>query len=182
MAQPGGSFSDSISGKASRTLPVTVRRATIKDLDTIVKIWIDGVQIAQGLTPPNHDEISKLFKTRIESQSGGFGVWVAEVDGAVAGWQSLQPCRPNPMMRWAESSTYISMQHLGQGIGGALTKFATEHARFTTLTHVVGFIPSRNEPMIKIAESCGWQKVGSIPRSKSSDPEYSYYVYPVPQQ
>jgi RimJ/RimL family protein N-acetyltransferase len=81
------------------------------------------------------------------------------------------------MMRWAESGTYVSMQHLGQGIGEALVKFATEHVRSTDLTHLVGFLGARNEAMIKVVESCGWQKVGSVPRAKSSDPEVLYYVY-----
>ena len=163
--------------------PISIRRATIKDLRPIVKIWLDAVQIGMGLTPPSSDEVLSTFQKRLEStQSSAYGHWVAEVDGSVAGWQGLQPCRPNPMMRWAESGTYVSMQYIGHGIGEALVKFATEHVKSTDLTHLVGFLGSRNEAMIKVVESCGWQKVGSVPRAKPSDPEALYYVYLVPQR
>src|SRR5579863_7179461 len=112
MAQsPGNPPSSPAPAGAPRRAPLTMRRATMKDLHPIVKIWMNGVQMAQGLTPPPLDEVVNLFASRIESQSPVYGIWVAEVDGAVAGWQGLQACRPNPIMRWAESSTYISMQH-----------------------------------------------------------------------
>jgi L-amino acid N-acyltransferase YncA len=47
---------------------------------------------------------------------------------------------------------------------------------------VVGFIRKDNEAPIKIVESLGWQKVGSIPRSNPSDIEWLYYVYAVPHE
>ena len=181
MSQLSGASASTTTSKAR----ITIRRATIKDLRPVVKIWLDAVQIGMGLTPPSSDEVLNTFQKRLESPpaaSSAYGHWVAEVDGDVAGWQGLHPCRPNPMMRWAESGTYISMQYLGQGIGEALVKFATEHVKSTDLTHLVGFLGARNEAMLKAVESFGWQRVGSVPRAKSSDPEVLYYVYPVPHR
>jgi len=170
------------SASTSRKAPL-IRRATIKDLRPVVKIWLDAVQLGMGLTPPSPNEVLATFQKRLEApEQTAYGHWVAEVDGDVAGWQGLQPCRPSPVMRWAESGTYVSRDYVGHGIGEALIKFATEHVNSTNLTHMVGFVGARNETMSKFLESCGWQKVGSVPRLKPSDPEYLYYVYLVPQR
>lgn len=178
MSQLSGSSLHS----TSRTATPSIRRATIRDLRPMVKIWLDAVQLGMGLTPPSSNEVIDTFQKRLESQSTAYGHWVAEVDGSVAGWQGLLPCRPSPMMRWAESGTYVSMQHVGQGIPEALIRFATDHVRSTDLTHLVGFLSARNDAMIKLVESCGWQKVGNVPRAKPTDPEYLYYVYLVPRR
>ena len=146
----------------------------------MVKIWLNAVQIAQGLTPPPLEEVVTMFRTRLESQSNEYGFWVAEVDGSIAGWQGQQPCRPNPIMKWAEVTTYISMEHMGLGIAGALIRSATERARSTKLTHLVGFIGRGNDAMTSLLESCGWQKVGSVPKARLGDPEYLFYAYVVP--
>src|ERR1700722_1945202 len=143
------------SASTSRRAPV-IRRATIKDLRPVVKIWLDAVQLGLGLTPPSPSEVLATFQKRLEApEQTAYGHWVAEVDGDVAGWQGLQPCRPSPVMRWAESGTYVSRDYVGHGIGEALIKFATEHVNSTNLTHLVGFVGARNEAMGKFLESCG---------------------------
>src|SRR5262249_35744251 len=143
--------------------PVTIRPASVEDLTEIVAIWSDG-QISQGEKPPDLDQAMSIFRKRLESQSGVYGTWVAEIEAAIVGWQSLHPCKANPLHKWAESSTYISKRSKGRGIGRKLLTFATEHAKSVGLPHVVGIIIAGNEPPIKIVESLGWQRVGSIPR------------------
>jgi phosphinothricin acetyltransferase len=170
-----------VSAKKHNRAPVTIRSASIEDLHEIAIIWIDG-QVAQGIEPPDLDLVLNAFRARLESQASVYGVWVAEIDGGLVGWQSLQPCRTNPLYHWAESSTYISPRSRGRGVGRKLLAFATEHAKAVNLSHVVGFIRKGNEAPIKIVESLGWQKVGSIPRAKASDIEWLYYVYAVPHE
>src|SRR5580700_7464299 len=91
---------------------VTIRPACIEDLHEIVVIWRDG-QVAQGIRPPDIEIALNAFRARVESQAGDYGVWAAEIDGVLVGWQSLQPCRTSPLYNWAESSTYISMRSPG---------------------------------------------------------------------
>ena len=161
--------------------PVTIRPASIDDLHEIAIIWIEG-QVAQSCEPPDINQVLDVFRLRLESETKVYGIWVAEIEGVIAGWQSLHRCRANPLWNWAESSTYISAQSRGRGVGRQLLAFATEHAKLVNLSHVVGFIIKGNEAPIKIVESLGWQKVGSIPRSKPSDIEWLYYVYAVPHE
>ena len=172
---PGGR--DSGSSEAQ----VTIRLASIDHLRDIVTIWSAG-QLDQGEKPPDLNETMSVFRSRLQENLTACGIWVAEVQGIVAGWQSLHRFRANPIHNWAESSTYISQQYKGRGIGRKLLTFATEHAKSAGLSHIEGFIQSRNHAPIKIVESLGWQKVGSIPRANPSDIEWLYYVYAVPNE
>jgi len=93
---------------------LNIRRATMNDLRPIVRIWMDAVQTGMGLTPPSSAQVVDTFQKRLESPDSDYGHWVAEIDGSIAGWQGLLPCRPSPMLRWAESGTYVSMNHVGR--------------------------------------------------------------------
>ena len=159
---------------------VTIRPASIEDLNEVAAIWMEG-QIAQSCEPPDLSQVLDVFRARLESETKVYGIWVAVIDGAIVGWQSLHRCRANPLWNWAESSTYISERSRGCGVGRKLLAFATEHARASCLSHIVGFIIKGNEAPIKIVESLGWQKVGSIPRASPSDIDWLYYVYAVPR-
>ena len=162
----------------SRAL-VTIRPATIKDIHEIAIIWMEG-QVAQCCQPPDLSQVLDIFRPRLELQTDVYRIWVAEIEGAIVGWQSLHPCRANPLWKWAESSTYIATRSRGLGVGRKLLMFASEYAKSVNLSHVVGVIITGNEAPIKIVESLGWQKVGTIPRSNPSDTEWLYYVYAVP--
>jgi L-amino acid N-acyltransferase YncA len=168
---------DSESSKAH----VTIRPASLDDLGAMVAIWDDG-QISQGHKPIEHEQAIGIFRKRVESQTCIYGIWVSEVKGSIAGWQSLHQRRSNPTQKWAESSTYIAKERTGRGIGRKLLTFATEHAKSSGLSHIEGFIQAENYVPIKIVESLGWRKVGSIPRANAEDIEWLYYVYAVPHE
>jgi phosphinothricin acetyltransferase len=155
---------------------VSIRRATLEDIGVIADIWCDGVRGAHGLEPPERGQVLSFFRARLEDESIVYGIWVAEIEGTVTGFQSLQRSRPNPISKWAESSTYISAKFWNMGIGRALVAFAKEHATNVGFSHVVGFIRAGNNASIRIYESLGWKKVGSVPCSNPGDPEYFYYV------
>lgn len=160
-------------------LQMTIRQASIEDLNDIVSIWTDG-QISQRNVPIEHERAMCIFRERIQLQTEFYGIWVADCGGVVVGWQSLAPGRANPIHKWAESSTYISKRYTGRGIGRKLLTFITEYANSVGLSHIEGFIKQGNEPPIRIVESLGWTKVGTIPRAQEGDTEWLYYVYAVP--
>src|SRR5579862_10016502 len=96
--------------------PVKIRPASIDDLHEIAIIWMDG-QVAQGYEPPALSQVLDIFRPRLESQNNVYGIWVAEIESVIIGWQSLHVTRANPLWKWAESSTYISTTCRGRGIG-----------------------------------------------------------------
>jgi phosphinothricin acetyltransferase len=165
---------------SQRVRTLAVRRGTVDDLDNLMIIWKYG-QVAQGDVPSEIDQVSDVFRVRLTSQSDAYGIWIAELEGTVVGWQSLHCCRANPIHNWAESSTYISKQYHGRGVGRELLKLATSHAKSVKLAYVTGFIKAGNTASIRIVESLGWKRVGALPRSDPHDSEWLYYVYAVPR-
>jgi phosphinothricin acetyltransferase len=159
-----------------------IRRATSADADGITTAWIHGLGTATHLRLPPKDEALAFFEDRLNRQTETFGLWVAEHQGTFAGWQGLQPCRPNPVSKFAESSTYVSSAVKAKGVGRALIMHATEHSRHVGLDYIVAFIRTENIAMIRIVESCGWSLVGRLPRGTPSYPEYLYYAYAVPAE
>lgn len=160
---------------------ITIRPATTDDLREIVTMWREG-QVSQGEEPLPQEEAIGVFRTRLQMQGLPYGIWVAEVGGMVVGWQSLHRSRANPALDWAESSTYISHRHKGRGVGRKLLTFATHHANASKLTYVEGFIKADNPAPVRIVESLGWQRVGSLPRQNPTEVEWLYYVYAVPHE
>lgn len=158
---------------------LTIRRATFADADNITTAWIHGLGAATHLRLPPKDEALAFFENRLRSQTDTYGLWVAEHQGTFAGWQGLQPCRANPVAKFAESSTYVASAVTARGVGRTLISHATEHSRNVRLDYIVAFIRAENVAMIRIVESCGWSVVGSLPRSTASYPEYLYYAYAV---
>jgi hypothetical protein len=76
---------------------VTIRRASIKDLDEIVAIWFDG-QLSPGNEPLKLDEAKGIFRQSLESQTDVFGTWVPEINGSVDRWQSLHLALKSPLV------------------------------------------------------------------------------------
>lgn len=157
-----------------------IRRAAAQDAAAITSIWMEGVRGAHGLEPPPEEQVQAFFDERIAQQTEVFAIWVAIVEARVVGWQGLQPCRPNPISKMAESSTYVASDSKARGVGRALIAHAQRHASSVGLQHILGFILVSNLAVIRIVESSGWSRVGALPRAREEDPEYLYYAYAVP--
>jgi L-amino acid N-acyltransferase YncA len=160
---------------------VVIRRAERKDLTAICSIWMQGVRLAFGLPAPALEVAETYFADRITSLTSPFGIWVAETNGVVLGWQSLQQCRPNPISKMAEASTYISPNELRNGLGRKLLSFAQQRGIESRFRHIVAFIKTDNQSAILLYESLGWKRVGVLPYcAEQVDPECAYYAWPVP--
>lgn len=159
---------------------VVIRTAERRDLSAICNIWMQGVQLAFGLPPPALDVVEAYFADRINTQTSPFGTWVAEANAVVLGWQSLQQCRPNPISKMAEASTYISPNEWRNGLGRKLLLFAQHRGIEAGFRHIVAFIKTDNQAATLLVESLGWKRVGILPGTEQGDPECAYYAWSVP--
>ena len=91
----------------------------------------------------------------------------------------MNACRPSPVSRWAYSSTYVANGNRAKGVGRALLSFAAGQAKSAGLSHIEGFVLIHNEPVIRIIESLGWQRVGVVPEAESESSREALYVYAV---
>jgi L-amino acid N-acyltransferase YncA len=159
---------------------VSIRRARNDDAASIARAWLEGNRALNQRNIPPDDQVLEFFSSRLRQQTDVFGMWIAEHEGRFAGWQGLQPCRPNPIAKMAESSTYVSADVKTRGVGRSLILYANSHAQEVGLEYIVGFIRAENSAMIRIVESSGWTLVGTLPNRVSTDVQYLYYAYAVP--
>lgn len=160
---------------------IRIRDAVPEDAAEIARIWLDGLEISAGLPGPPIGEAAVAFELRIREPLGQSGIWVAEVDGVLAGWQGLQDFGVTQISRIGQSSTYIAQQWHGRGIGRQLLRHAQDEARERGLSLIVGFVRTDNDTSVKLVDALGWKCVGILPRDSASDPELAYYAYAVPR-
>jgi L-amino acid N-acyltransferase YncA len=155
---------------------ISIRRASSADLPIVCEIWRHGVPNAFGVEAPAPEIAESFFEERISGQTGRFGIWVAEKDGAIVGWQGLQPCRANPISLMAEASIYVSCNFQRRGIGRQLVSYAAEHASISGLRQIFAYMRTDNVPMVGIFESLGWSLIGRLPRGSEDEPECLLYA------
>jgi len=154
-----------------------IRRAVGGDVHEICDIWRLGVPNAFGIPAPANDVAVRFYRKRVKQQKDGFGVWVVEVNGVIAGWTSLQPCRANPISRMAEFSVYVSPEHRTNGLGQKLLIYVHAKAKLSRFSHLVAFLRTDNRAILELLTSLGWKRVGVIPAMKTDKSELAYFAY-----
>lgn len=88
-------------------------------------------------------------------------VLVAEMDGQVVGWGSLTQWASRPAWcRTVEVSTYVALEHRGEGVGRALMEALLACASGAGHHVVMAQIVAGNAPSIAMAERAGFEQVG----------------------
>lgn len=118
---------DHPSSAASRP-PVTVRPATAADVPVITRVYNEGIadRLATLETEPR-DEAERA--AWLAGRGERHPVLVAERDGKVVGWGSLNLFNPRPAYRHvADFSVYVGREARGSGAGTALLQALVETA------------------------------------------------------
>jgi L-amino acid N-acyltransferase YncA len=94
-----------------------------------------------------------------------FPLWVAEVDGLIAGWLSFHEFIRRPAYRGAvEISIYVNEQLRRRGIGRALLAKAIAHAPRLHARTLIGYVLGHNEASLALFEQAGFERWGCLPR------------------
>jgi L-amino acid N-acyltransferase YncA len=158
----------------------TIRIAQISDLPAIVAIYNQAV--------PTHRSTANTTPVTVKGRKAWFlehdpmkrPIFLAEVDGKVAGWCSLSVYRPGRMaLRFtAEISIYLDGAFQRKGIGSALISHALEACPTLEIKNVVAVVIDQNEGSRKLLENLGFQQWGHLPRVLDFDGrEYGEYYY-----
>ena len=150
-----------------------VRVAEMADLPAIVAIYNQAV--------PTHRSTANTTPYTVEGRKAWFmehdpmkrPIFVAEVDGQIAGWCSLSTYRPGRMaLRFtAEMSLYIESAFQKKGVGSALVRHALEACPRLGIKNVVGVVIDRNEGSQKLLKRMGFEQWGYLPRVLDFDGE-----------
>ena len=144
---------------------ITIRPATVADLDSVTDIYADAV--TQGtasyeLEPPSRTEMGVRFDTLI---AGGFPYLVAEKDGTVLGYAYAGAFRPRPAYRFiVEDSVYVAPAAKGQGVGLKLMQSLIEAVTTAGFRQIIAVIGDGrpDSASVRLHEKLGFRHSGRL--------------------
>ena len=144
---------------------MTIRDAVEADLPEIVNIYnaaIRGRISTAQLDPVSVEERLPWFR---EHSPESHPLWVAEIDGQIAGWLSFHSFITRCAYRGtAEISVYVSDKFRRLGVGRALLERAIAHSPCLEINVLVGCIFGHNQPSLRLFERMGFERWGFLPR------------------
>jgi L-amino acid N-acyltransferase YncA len=141
-----------------------LRDATPADLDAIVAIYNQTIpsRIATADLDPVHPEQRAAWLA--DHRPDHHPIWVAEHDGAIAGWLSIGQFRDRVAYdATAEVSVYVDAGRRRAGIGAMLLDEAVRRAPQLGLEVLVGLIFAHNQPSLALFERAGFARWGLLP-------------------
>jgi L-amino acid N-acyltransferase YncA len=143
---------------------IVLRDAAEMDLPAIVEIHntaiASRISTAQ-LEPVTVEGRREWFHAHSPAQ---YPIWVAELDGAIAGWLSFREFLPRCAYRGTvEISVYVSKQLQRRGVARKLLAEAVARGRQLGMHSLVGLIFSNNEPSIALFRAAGFERWGLLP-------------------
>lgn len=140
---------------------VTIRKAWADDRDAIWTILVPMIRAGETYTLP-HD------MTREEALDywffGGHEVFVAEVDGHVAGTYFLQANQRGGGAHVANCGYVTASGAEGKGVARAMCAHSLEHAKKRGFRAMqFNFVVASNERAVELWKSMGFETVGRLP-------------------
>lgn len=137
-----------------------IRNATVNDLPGILEIYnhaIINTTAVYSEQPHTLDMRIDWYNDRIKN---GFPVFVAEINGAVAGFSTFGHFRAWPCYRYTvEHSVYVHVDHRGMGLSKLLMQPLIDCAREMKLHTMIAGIDGENEVSYKLHQSFGFVEV-----------------------
>ncbi|MGW3960871.1 N-acetyltransferase family protein [Amycolatopsis sp. NPDC005003] len=140
-----------------------IRAAGTGDVAAITEIYNQAVR--DGTATCDLSDVAPADRARwLERHRHRHGVWVADLDGTVAGWVLLAPYDPKPCFhRTATFSTYVRREQRHRGVGTALRRHMIDEARGRGLHALVNRVWATNEASIALAKQFGFRQVAHLP-------------------
>jgi L-amino acid N-acyltransferase len=144
---------------------IILRDADAHDLPAILEIHNHAVLNETSIW---NDDVADLRERRawLEARHArGFPVYVAELDGMLAGYGTFGDFRPHQGYRFTvEHSIYVAASARRRGIGSALLQYLIDEARRTQKRAMIGGIASDNAPSLALHARFGFAETGRMPQ------------------
>ncbi len=144
---------------------MTIRDAAEADLPAIVDIF--------NATVPTRTSTAVLAPVRVADRVEWFRehspdrhpLWVADIDGKIAGWLSIHPFIGRSAYRGTvEVSVYIHEHFRRRGIARALLEKAVAASPHLQITALIGLILGHNTASLRLFDRLGFERWGLLPR------------------
>ncbi|WP_413602440.1 N-acetyltransferase family protein [Curtobacterium sp. Curtsp57] len=143
---------------------VLVRDCEPRDLDVVHALHVDAVLHTTAIWQDAPNPRSWFDTWLSDRRAAGLPVFVAEVDGEVAGYVTYGPFRPHDGYRHTvEHSVYVLPAFRGRGIASVLMRALVAHARQRDLHVMMAGICSANTGSIALHERLGFEVVAVLP-------------------
>lgn len=147
-----------------------IRDAVEADLPAIVEIYNSTVPSRMVTADPEPIPVESRRAWFADHDPERRPLWVAEIDGVVAGWFSFEPFRKKPAYRaTAEVSVYVAERHRRKGIGRRLLGEAIRRSPQLGIKTLTGGIFAHNHPSIELFEGFGFERWAHYPRVAELD-------------
>jgi phosphinothricin acetyltransferase len=148
-----------------------IRLAQIDDLPAIVDIYNQAILSKQSTGDTQPLRVEDRMTWFAEHRPDEHPIFVADVDGQVAGWCSLSAYRPGraALSFTAEISYYISYAYHRRGIATTLVEHAVATCPALQIRHIFAIVLEGNEASLKLLEKMGFEKWGYLPRVADFD-------------
>ena len=156
-----------------------IRLSYSKDLNRIIEIYNQA--IATRVSTADIQPVSKADRrTWFDNHTpNSYPIYVADLEGKIAGWCSLSPYRPGRMAvrHTAEISYYIDNQFKRMGIGTRLIKHAMQDCTRINIKHLFGILLESNVPSEKLLLKLGFERWGRMPGVAEIDGKNYSHIY-----
>jgi L-amino acid N-acyltransferase YncA len=139
---------------------VTLRKATIEDLEGITEIYNEAI-LNTTATFDAQPKTLEEQKTLFQNHQPNYPILVAQQGNLIVGWASLSKWSDRcAYSGTAEASIYIRREFRGKGIGSQLLKALLEEGEEMELHTVIARIAGDNNASMHLFESEDFQKIG----------------------
>jgi L-amino acid N-acyltransferase YncA len=150
--------------QAAATENIFLRDAVEADLPAIVDIHNAAIASrlsSAQLQPVTVEQRREWFLAHSTTQ---YPIWIAELNGSVAGWLSFREFLPRCAYRGtAEISVYVGEKFRRRGVGRKFLQQAIVRAPRLGMHSLVGLIFNDNEPSIALFRAFGFERWGFLP-------------------
>ena len=137
-----------------------IREASEADLPAILDIYNDVIINTTAVYSEKPHTLQMRLDWYRDRVNNKFPVYVAEINGAVAGFSSFGHFRAWPCYRYTvEVSVYVEKSFRGKGISKPLLETLIDRARETNIHAIIAGISADNEISIKLHKSFGFTEV-----------------------
>ena len=142
-----------------------IRDAAEADLPAIIDIYNAATATRTSTAffdPVSVEERLPWFRRHSPNE---FPLWVAEIEGQIAGWLSFHDFIRRPAYRGAvEISIYVHEKFRRRGIGRALLEKAIAEAARLKMRTLLGYILGHNVASLALFEQAGFERWGRLPK------------------
>jgi L-amino acid N-acyltransferase YncA len=142
------------------TAEIKIRDATETDLPAILNIYNEVIVNTTAVYSEKPHTLQMRVDWFRERANNNFPVYVAELNGMIAGFSSFGHFRAWPCYRYTvEVSVYVERSFRGKGISKILLGALIDRAKQMNIHAIIAGISADNQISIKLHESFGFREV-----------------------